>query len=375
VQTCDVLIVGGGPAGSTCARHLARSGLDVVVIDKAEFPRDKVCAGWVTPPVLETLGLDVEDYRKGRVLQDITRFRTGVIGGESNTTRYEHSVSFGIRRCEFDDYLLKRCGAHLRVGEAVTTIERAAEGWVVNGTLGARMLVGAGGHFCPVARLLGSQVGRAESTVTAQEIEFELGGHGPDDVEAGQPELYFCRDLDGYGWCFRKGNFLNVGLGRENGHGMADSVREFWRWLEARGKVPAGMTPPRMKGHAYVLYGHASRPRVADRVVAIGDAAGLAYAQSGEGIRTAVESGVLAARAIVGARGDYSSTALSRYHAAVERRFGRIAKAASNAPPPGGLRAAAGRWLLSQPWFVRRVVLDRWFLHAYVPALDVHGAG
>lgn len=370
MQSCDVLIVGGGPAGSTCARVLTRSGLDVVVLDKAGFPRDKVCAGWVTPPVLETLELDVDDYRKGRVLQGITRFRTGVIGGESDTTRYAGAVSFGIRRCEFDDYLLRRCGARLRLGEAVTTIERVADGWVVNGTLSARMLVGAGGHFCPVARLLGTNVGRGEAAVTAQEIEFELDGAGPGDVEAGQPELYFCRDLSGYGWCFRKGNYLNVGLGRENGHGMSEAVREFWKWLEARGKVPGGMTP-KMKGHAYVLYGHASRPRVADRVVAIGDAAGLAYAQSGEGIRTAVESAVLAARAIVAAEGDYSRAALSRYEAAIDERFGRATPSTTSGEPPGRLRAAAGRWLLSRPWFVRRVVLDRWFLHAHVPALEV----
>ena len=49
---CDVLIVGGGPAGSSAAWQLSRHGLDVVVMDKAEFPRDKVCAGWITPAVI-----------------------------------------------------------------------------------------------------------------------------------------------------------------------------------------------------------------------------------------------------------------------------------------------------------------------------------
>ena len=63
----DVLIVGGGPAGSTLARALRRSGLDVTVMDKAEFPRDKVCAGWVTPAVFEELEI-------GR-LGDAGRFR------------------------------------------------------------------------------------------------------------------------------------------------------------------------------------------------------------------------------------------------------------------------------------------------------------
>ena len=55
VDTCDVVIVGGGPAGSACAWRLRQAGLEVVVIDKAIFPRDKVCAGWITPQVLDDL--------------------------------------------------------------------------------------------------------------------------------------------------------------------------------------------------------------------------------------------------------------------------------------------------------------------------------
>ena len=58
----DVLIVGGGPAGASCAWALRQAGLDVVVLDQAQFPRDKVCAGWITPPVLTALGIDPQDY-------------------------------------------------------------------------------------------------------------------------------------------------------------------------------------------------------------------------------------------------------------------------------------------------------------------------
>src|SRR5690606_26023348 len=57
-ERCDVLVVGGGPGGSSCARALVRAGLDVVVLDRRRFPRDKVCAGWITPPVLATLEID-----------------------------------------------------------------------------------------------------------------------------------------------------------------------------------------------------------------------------------------------------------------------------------------------------------------------------
>ena len=82
MQRCEVLVVGGGPSGSTCAWKLQRAGVDVLVLDRKDFPRDKICAGWVTPAVVETLGLDLEDYRRdGRTFQPITGFLTGVIGG------------------------------------------------------------------------------------------------------------------------------------------------------------------------------------------------------------------------------------------------------------------------------------------------------
>ena len=66
---CDALIVGGGPAGSSCAWALRRAGLAVWVLDKSKFPRDKVCAGWITPPVIETLEIDRADYAAHHVLQ------------------------------------------------------------------------------------------------------------------------------------------------------------------------------------------------------------------------------------------------------------------------------------------------------------------
>ena len=130
MDSCDALIVGGGPAGSTCAWKLRQAGLDVMVMDAAVFPRDKLCAGWITPPVVAELDLDPEAYRQGasdpgspggRTLQPITGFRVGLIGGRDEIeTGYGRPVSFGIRRCEFDHYLLQRSGARLRLGHAVT---------------------------------------------------------------------------------------------------------------------------------------------------------------------------------------------------------------------------------------------------------------
>ncbi|MDE2089021.1 MAG: NAD(P)/FAD-dependent oxidoreductase, partial [Gammaproteobacteria bacterium] len=133
METCDVLIVGGGPGGSTCAWTLRRAGFDVVVMDKKTFPRDKVCAGWITPAVIEELQLDTDDYRRGRVLQPITGFRTRRLGDGEARVSYDQPVSYGIRRREFDHYLLERSGARLALGEALTGLERRGSGWIVNG--------------------------------------------------------------------------------------------------------------------------------------------------------------------------------------------------------------------------------------------------
>jgi geranylgeranyl reductase family protein len=367
MENCDVLIVGGGPAGSSCARALKDAGLDVVILDKQTFPRDKVCAGWVTPAVMEELALDVEAYGQQNTLQPIQAFRTGLIGGEALTTRYPQPVSYGIRRREFDDYLLRRSGARLLLGQGVTELKREGKEWLVNRRLRAPLLIGAGGHFCPVARHLGAKLGSSESVVAAQEIEFELTPQqaAACGVTGEMPELYFCRDLLGYGWAFRKGRFLNIGLGREDNRKLSQHVAEFVAYLQQQGRIPADI-PAHFKGHAYLLYAKpVSRKLFDDGAMLIGDAAGLAYPQSGEGIRTAVESGLLAAATAIEAQGDYGRAALAAYGERLQAQLGeRVAAKGLVSHLPASLVTLLAARLLASHWFVRHVVLDRWFLHA-----------
>jgi geranylgeranyl reductase family protein len=362
----DAVVVGGGPAGSSCAAALGQAGMDVLVMDRASFPRDKPCAGWVTPPVFEALGLEPGVYGRERTLQPIFGFRTGVMGADGVETRYREPVSYGIRRCEFDDFLLRRSGARLATGAAVSSLRRDGGGWVINEEVRTPLLVGAGGHFCPVARWLNPR-GRPEPVVAAREIEFPLESEnaGRCRVAPDTPELYFCPDLLGYGWAFRKGRHLNVGLGRLDSKGLVAHVEAFVRDLVARGRISAEL-PPLWRGHAYLLHDSSPRALVADGVLLAGDAAGLAYAASGEGIRPAVESGLLAARAILAAGGRYGRERLEPYRTAVEARFGRRGRLPHL---PGALAVALGRRLLGLGWFARRVVVERWFLRAGEPAL------
>jgi len=375
LESCDVLVVGGGPGGSSAARALERAGLDVVVLDRKRFPRDKVCAGWITPPVVEALELDLADYRKERTLQPVRGFQVGRQGDRPATALHDEVVSYGIRRCELDHYLLERSGARLRLGEPLRDLRREDDHWVANGAVRARAVVGAGGHFCPVARRLGARPGDGEPmTVVAREVEFELSPAQQDacPVPAEVPELWFAPDLRGYGWVVRKGAWLNVGLGRQDTEAFPRRVQEFVAWLVERGRVPADL-PRQLKGHAYLLHGESPRPLARDGVLLVGDAAGLAYGRSGEGIRPAVESGLLAARELRrGLEAGAAEAACAPYARAIVERFG---------PRHGRQRAGPTAWIperwrgrvagafLGNRRFARRVVVDRWFLHREMPAL------
>jgi geranylgeranyl reductase family protein len=375
----DAVIVGGGPAGSTLARALQRAGASVTVLDKRSFPRDKTCAGWITPAVIASLELDKQDYRaSGRVLQPISGFRVALMGEAAVPGEFAPDpLSYAIRRCEFDHYLLARSGAELRTGRALETLERAGDEWIVNGSLRTPLIVGAGGHFCPVARELGAELGRGEPVVGAQEFEIRMTPAQAErsPVRGDLPQLYFCADLAGYAWVVRKGDWLNVGIGRRGPQRLAEHFERFLAAMVREGVLDAELAAARAHGHAYLLYPHAARPLTADGALLIGDAAGLAYPESGEGIRPAVESALLAAQAIRACNGDFSRRALAGYAQAMERRFG-ARSAGRDAPLPGRLKQLAAGVLMRSRWFTREIVTRRWFLHEHVPALQAPaGAG
>ena len=372
MDDCDVLIVGAGPAGTSCAWKLRDSGLRVVILDKQRFPRDKVCGGWITPPVVDELELGLTDYARSRVLQPIRGFRTSRMGGPEVETHYVEPVSYAIRRCEFDEYLLRRCGAHVCEGTPLTTLEKSGEKWIVNGRMQTRIVIGAGGHFCPVARLRGANA-RAEVAVAAQEVEFAMTQEQAQQcsVAAETPELYFCPDMKGYGWCVRKKNFLNIGLGRLDPHALPRYVAGMLDFLRITGKVNFEL-PGRMVGHSYLLYGYTKRNVADDGVLLIGDAAGLAYSQSGEGIRPAIESGLLAAKAILATGATASAQLSEMYRGLLEQRFGKAQRewvANIGHHLPEWFLTSASHMLMKSRWFSRRILLDGWFLHRDQPAL------
>jgi flavin-dependent dehydrogenase len=225
----------------------------------------------------------------------------------------------------------------------------------------APMLVGAGGHFCPVARCLAGPAGRT-ATVVAVEGEARLRAPDACPVSAEVPELYFCRDLRGYGWCVRKHDYLNVGFGRVGDHEVAGDARAFFAGLRLAGRVPAEF-PDRWTGHAYRLRVRPTPRLVDDGVLLVGDAAGLATAASGEGILPAVVSGALAAQVIAASAPRFTQSHLAAYEAGLAERLGEPAANAWAGGPSAHARAWVGCQLLALPWFARHVLVPRWFLH------------
>jgi flavin-dependent dehydrogenase len=363
MEAADVLIVGGGPAGSACAWKLVRAGLRVTILDRAVFPRPKPCAGWVTPAVFEALELEARHYGQECLLQPVSGFLTGLLDGAARRTEFGAVVSYAVRRTEFDHYLLRRSGARAEQGVEVAAVERCDGWWRVNERWRAPLLVGAGGHFCPVARRLGLRP-TAEAAVVAQVAEFEMEEEEARLCQArGEcPELYFVPELDGYGWCVRKRNWLNAGIGALGARRRGEQLEALVERLRRTGRIGAGRRLA-FQGHAYLLRRGSRRPGGSDGVLLVGDAAGLAEESSGEGIRPAVESGLAAAQLILDAGGDPRRLRVDDYEAELRRRFGPAGVAPARAEAGWGRRQAA-RLLLSGPEFLRRAFLQRRFLRA-----------
>jgi flavin-dependent dehydrogenase len=153
---------------------------------------------------------------------------------------------------------------------------------------------------------------------------------------------------------------VNIGLGRLDPHRLSEQVTGFVNYLKVDGK--SDLHPPRrFAGHAYLVREFSTRRVAAPGVLLIGDAAGVAYSRSGEGIHPAVRSGLAAAETIIAGGGTIDEPAVSRYKEALARLD---EPAGIRIPLPSALAAWIGRSLMRSRRFVSRVVLDDWFLHA-----------
>src|SRR5215469_6613376 len=292
MRTCDVLIIGGGPAGSSAAWQLKQAGADVLVLDKEHFPRLKLCAGWITPEVVHDLKLDIGAYPHRFLTFD--KLHIHIKGLHLPVRCVQHS----IRRVEFDAWLLERSGAPV-LEHTVRNIREEGGAYIVDETYRCRHLIGAGGTRCPVYRTLFRELNPRASELQTVTLEHEI------EYDWRTPDChlwFFDHGLPGYAWYVPKQNgWLNVGIG-----GMADrikgsgrSIHDHWalftRMLGGGLAKGASYDPA---GYSYYLRGRVDVTRRGNAFI-VGDAAGLATRDMAEGIGPAVRSGLEAAEAIL----------------------------------------------------------------------------
>jgi flavin-dependent dehydrogenase len=299
VNVADAIVVGGGPAGSTCAWKLRDAGLNVMVLDRMSFPRTKLCAGWVTPEAVADLELDWRDYPLSIVTFDELQLHWKALSVKFKSRQYS------IRRFEFDEFLLRRSGAEV-VQHRVRNIRRDGADYVIDDQFRCKYLVGAGGTACPVYRSLFHELNPRSSVLQTATYEHEFSY----DWEDARCHLWFFDDgLPGYAWYVPKANgFINVGLGgmaekiKRKGGRVQDYWHKFVTRLKKRGLISYDNYHP--TGYSYFLRGNVDVVN-ADNAYIVGDSVGLATRDMCEGIGPAIKSGLLAAQSIT-TGSDYS---------------------------------------------------------------------
>lgn len=291
----EAVVIGGGPAGSAAAFALASNGIRTCVIDRSQFPRDKLCGGLLTLRSKKIFEKAFEGTWDGAI-DGISNGISVFYRGESIADVVGYSTFFSTRRAEFDNFLLQLArekGASLLLNRTAKQIDfhqkrvSLSDGSMVK----FDYLVGADGVNSIVAREL---FGKSFDPGT---IGFGL------EVNVARaevpkfpsvPEIHLGAASWGYGWVFPKGEEAILGVAGLHGKNP-DLMDHFHRFLRSRcGHVPPG----RIRGH-FLPYGDFRRVPGASDVLLAGDAAGLVDSLSGEGIAFAMQSGNAAGLSIV----------------------------------------------------------------------------
>jgi len=329
----DVIIIGGGPAGSIAAERAARGGLSVLMLEKATYPRNKICGGGVSQKALDVIGgidkelIERETFGARIFLPDYRNF-AGML---------DDRVAVMTRRENLDHWLARRAedrGAVVHEGERVKDVLFTGDCVDVvtsENRYRSRMIIGSDGVNSTVARRSGIRTRWGDDIGMCLEAEVKLGETMVDEcVDDRLVEFYFIEDR-GYGWVFPKRDHISIGIGEfsPRARNLKGSFTRFVRDVSAQKnidiegrisginsyRIPAGGYPRRIHG---------------ERVLLAGDAAGFVDPFLGEGIYYALKSGEIAADVAAGAveSGDFSERFLQEYVTRCEKEFNHDLKSA-----------------------------------------------
>ncbi len=326
----ETIIIGGGPAGSTCAWQLNRNTKEVLILDKAEFPRLKLCAGWITSQVMSDLQFARNEYPYGLLDLDVSIHLPLIpCGLQYFPTKWKN---YSIRRTEFDDWLLKRSAAEVIQWRVKEIKQRKSKlhpqaNYVIDEQFCCKHLVGAGGTNCPVTKAFFKHTRERKKQLVTLEKEF----HYPQRSD--KCHLFFAKHaLPGYSWYVPKADgYLNIGVGglgfylKKGSKNIHDHWSLFIGDLEGMSLIDNNTGDSlRKTGHPYFLNSFHGKVKT-DNCFIVGDAAGLASMDLGEGIGPAIESALMAADEIIG-KGDYQKQGVNRYslQGIIEKMFSAL---------------------------------------------------
>jgi geranylgeranyl reductase family protein len=381
MRSVDVVVVGAGPAGTAAAITAARAGLEVVVVDKAVFPRDKICGDGLTTGALrhlEHLGLDPADVESWMTAQDCW-----IRSPSGRTTRFSlpggkgQYVAIATRR-DLDSALVdlaRKAGADVLDGHAMTAARELVDSVELDvddlGTVRARWAIGADGMWSPLRKQLGVAVQgyRGEWHAFRQYVS----NVGP----LAAKDLYISFDADivpGYFWSFPlPDGRANIGFGIQRGGSYSiQDMKRLWPALLDRPHIRAVLGPDMTADEPHRAWPIPARVDSAvsttSRTLFVGDAVAACDVMTGEGIGQALVTGVRAAEAVVaaGSTGDAAADYVGALRAelvADHRMSSLLVRGLST--PAGASRAVA--IAATNDWTRRN--FTRWLFEDYPRAL------
>ena len=318
----DCIIVGAGPAGASAAYHLANQGHSVLVLDKANFPRDKSCGGGVSPAIAQWFDFDFSPVIENQVSQVKYTFK---MGDPAEVELKGVTPMWMVQRQQFDNFLMEQVtgkGAEFKSGVEVTGATLQGDTWQVQtsaGTFEGKYLIAADGANSAVARFLGM-----DNTSTIAAASFQVPGTVSDRRKM-TAFFDFGSLKNGFMWCFPKADGYSFSAAYvRNPKGKPDELKkQLTKYAELFDLDPSQGD---YQEHSLNLW-QKDRPLHSDRALLAGEAAGMVDPLIGEGIRPAMFTGVRAAGAVMGAlKGD--TNALADYTKSVNAEWGsNLAKA------------------------------------------------